>query len=41
MLRVFSHERLAAVAMRASVTGSPLYAGLCGEERWCRPLAMG
>lgn len=29
---LFSHERLAAVAMRASVTGPPLYAGLCGEE---------
>lgn len=41
VLRVFSHERLAAVAMRASVTGSPLCAGLCGEKGWCRPLAMG
>lgn len=38
---LFSHERLAAVAMRASVTGSPLYAGLCGEERWCRPFGDG
>lgn len=29
-------ERLAAVAMRMKVTGSPLYAGLWREERWCR-----
>ena len=28
VFRVFSNERLAAVAMRANVTGSPLYAGL-------------
>lgn len=38
---LFSHERLAAVAMRASVTGSPLYAGLCGEKRWRRPFGDG
>lgn len=41
VFRLFSRERLAAVAMRASVTGSPLYAGLCGEERWCRPFGDG
>ena len=38
--QLFSNERLAAVAMRANVTGSPLYAGLWrgtlvqGRWRW-------